>query len=142
MFFRLVFTRHEIQHSSIHYGAWTAIQTEEESLGELRFNPLNAKLNPICHLLALLEARHILYVSRIRVKEDIYIYIYIYIYINVCISLINIVVARSESYKLKRVSLHVFIANRHLHPQNILLQSKLKLLSRVPIMTYFNQTVL
>ena len=32
------------------------------------FNPLNAKLNPICHLLALLEAHHILHVSRIRVK--------------------------------------------------------------------------
>jgi len=31
-------------------------------------NPLNAELNPIYHLLALLEARHILHVSRIRVK--------------------------------------------------------------------------
>ena len=31
-------------------------------------NPLNAELNPICHLLALLGARHILHVSRIRVK--------------------------------------------------------------------------
>jgi len=31
-------------------------------------NPLNAKLNPICHPLALLEAHHILHVSRIRVK--------------------------------------------------------------------------
>ena len=31
------------------------------------FNPLNAELNPICHLLALL-AHHILHVSRIRVK--------------------------------------------------------------------------
>jgi len=31
-------------------------------------NPLNAELNPICHLLALLEAHHILHVSRIRVK--------------------------------------------------------------------------
>jgi hypothetical protein len=31
-------------------------------------NPLNAELNPICHLLALLGAHHILYVSRIRVK--------------------------------------------------------------------------
>jgi len=30
-------------------------------------NPLNARLNPICHLLALL-AHHILHVSRIRVK--------------------------------------------------------------------------
>jgi hypothetical protein len=31
-------------------------------------NPLNAKLNPICHLLALLGAHHILHVNRIRVK--------------------------------------------------------------------------
>jgi hypothetical protein len=32
------------------------------------FNPLNAKLNPICHLLALLGAHHILHISRVRVK--------------------------------------------------------------------------
>jgi hypothetical protein len=31
-------------------------------------NPLNAELNPTCHLLALLGAHHILQVSRIRVK--------------------------------------------------------------------------
>jgi hypothetical protein len=31
-------------------------------------NPLNAKLNPICHLLALLGAHPILHVSRIRIK--------------------------------------------------------------------------
>ena len=31
-------------------------------------NPLNAEFNPICHLLALLGAHQILYVSRIRVK--------------------------------------------------------------------------
>jgi hypothetical protein len=31
-------------------------------------NTLNAELNPICHLLALLGAHHILHVSRIRVK--------------------------------------------------------------------------
>jgi hypothetical protein len=30
--------------------------------------PLKAELNPICHLLALLGAHHILHVSRIRVK--------------------------------------------------------------------------
>ena len=53
------------------------------------FNPLNAELNPICYLLALL-AYHFLHVSRIRVKSltlrllmsyiyNIYIYIYIYI---------------------------------------------------------------
>jgi len=33
-------------------------------------NPLNAKLNPICHLLALLGAHHIFHVSRIRVKVE------------------------------------------------------------------------
>jgi len=32
------------------------------------FNPLNAELNPICHLLALLGVHHILHVSRIRVN--------------------------------------------------------------------------
>ena len=32
-------------------------------------NPLNAKLNPICHLLALLGAHHILHVKRVRVKS-------------------------------------------------------------------------
>jgi len=33
-------------------------------------NPLNAKLNPICHLLALLGAHPILHISRIRVKSN------------------------------------------------------------------------
>ena len=33
------------------------------------FNPLNAELNPICHLLALLGVHHFLHVSRIRVKS-------------------------------------------------------------------------
>jgi hypothetical protein len=32
------------------------------------FNPLNAELNPVYHLLALLEAHHILRVSSIRVN--------------------------------------------------------------------------
>ena len=50
-------------------------------------NPLNAELNSICYLLALLGAHHFLHVSRIRVKSLTlrllmsYIYIYIYIYI-------------------------------------------------------------
>jgi hypothetical protein len=34
----------------------------------LDLNTLNAELNPICHLLALLEAHHILHVSRVRVN--------------------------------------------------------------------------
>jgi len=33
----------------------------------VHFNPLNAELNPICHLLAL-GAHHILHVGRIRVN--------------------------------------------------------------------------
>ena len=49
-------------------------------------NPLNAELNLICYLLALLGAHHFLHVSGIRVKSLTlrllsYIYIYIYIYI-------------------------------------------------------------
>jgi len=34
-------------------------------------NPLNAELNPICHLLALLGAHHILHVSRVKVNTDL-----------------------------------------------------------------------
>jgi len=41
-------------------------------------SPLNDQLNPICHLLALLGAHHILHVSRIRVKRSILIYIVLY----------------------------------------------------------------
>jgi len=39
------------------------------STNSVSINPLNADLNPICHLLALLGAHHILHVSRIRVKH-------------------------------------------------------------------------
>jgi len=38
-------------------------------IGETNINPLNSKLNPICHLLALLGAHHILHISMIRVKD-------------------------------------------------------------------------
>jgi hypothetical protein len=37
--------------------------------GATDINSLNAELNPICQLLALLEAHHILHVSRISVKN-------------------------------------------------------------------------
>jgi hypothetical protein len=37
-------------------------------LNDIGFNPLNAELNPICHLLALLGAHLILHISRIRVN--------------------------------------------------------------------------
>jgi hypothetical protein len=34
------------------------------------FNPLNAELNPICHLLALLGGATIVVISRLRVKPE------------------------------------------------------------------------
>jgi hypothetical protein len=48
--------------------------TIQKPVNELRqsvvwnINPLNAKLNPICYLPALLGAHHFLHVSRIRVN--------------------------------------------------------------------------
>jgi len=38
-------------------------------LSLIHVNPLNAELNPICYLLALLGAHHFLHISRIRVKS-------------------------------------------------------------------------
>jgi hypothetical protein len=37
-------------------------------LEKWHINPLNAELNPVCHLLALLGAHPILHISKIRVK--------------------------------------------------------------------------
>jgi hypothetical protein len=39
------------------------------TISDCLFNPLNAELNPICQLLALVGAHHILHVSRLRVKD-------------------------------------------------------------------------
>ena len=36
------------------------------------FNPLNAELNPVCYLLALLGGYHILRIIRVRVKRLTY----------------------------------------------------------------------
>jgi hypothetical protein len=41
-----------------------------QELRKLEFNPLNAMLNPICHLLALFGARHIFHVSGVRVTAS------------------------------------------------------------------------
>ena len=38
-------------------------------INEILLNLLKAKLNPICHLLALVGAHHIFHVSRVRVKD-------------------------------------------------------------------------
>ena len=50
-------------------------------LSYLQINPLNPELNPICYLLALLEAHHFLHVSRIRVKSLTFRLLMSYIYI-------------------------------------------------------------
>jgi hypothetical protein len=44
-------------------------ERESERHGHLSFNPLNAGLNPICHLLGLL-AHHIFHVSGLGLKYE------------------------------------------------------------------------
>jgi hypothetical protein len=39
--------------------------------GTVSVNPLHAELDPICHLLILLRARHIFHVSGLRVKQTV-----------------------------------------------------------------------
>ena len=51
------------------YNKFLGVGVYLEILGEFNFNALNAELNPICYLLALLGAHHFLHVSRIRVKS-------------------------------------------------------------------------
>ena len=53
-------------------GAWRWSPTPSSA----EVNPLNAELNPTCHLLALIGAHHIFHVSRIRVKERVGLYLY------------------------------------------------------------------
>jgi len=56
-----------------------------EALIKSVFNPLNTKLNPICHLLALLEAHHIFHISRIRVnKLSKFLYNQIWYFMDTC----------------------------------------------------------
>jgi hypothetical protein len=45
------------------------IKTTEKISINYNINPSNAELNPLCYLLALFEAHHILHVSRIRVED-------------------------------------------------------------------------
>jgi hypothetical protein len=54
---------------------------KEEKIPKANFNPLNAELNPICYLLALL-AHNFLHVSRIRVKSLTLSLLMSYIYIG------------------------------------------------------------
>ena len=47
---------------------YSPLTTQQETEQLMFLNPLNAELNPICHLLALLGGATILVVSRVRVK--------------------------------------------------------------------------
>ena len=60
-----------MQLCSIIYCSLTAIHVLSNIFAhhQEHINPLNTELNPICHLLALLGAHHILHVSRVRVKS-------------------------------------------------------------------------
>jgi len=55
-------SRHK-QDTDLAYGNETMLEQNK-----VQFNPLNTKLNPICHLLGLLGAHPVLHISRIRVK--------------------------------------------------------------------------
>ena len=48
---------------------YTTVSARVKKIRRLAINPVNAELNPICHLLASLGAHHILHVSRIRVNH-------------------------------------------------------------------------
>jgi hypothetical protein len=54
------------------YSCWwacSAVWPFGQHVNKQQLNRLNAELNPICHLLALLRVHHFLHVSRIRVKS-------------------------------------------------------------------------
>jgi len=65
-----MFTRSGIYIQTVfqHQSVVVFVVSQLTSIQDFVFNPLNAELNTICHLLALLGAHHILHVSRIRVK--------------------------------------------------------------------------
>jgi hypothetical protein len=52
------------------------LQIKEIAHDVEHFNPLNAELNPFCHLLALVGSRHILHLSSVKVKEDLKSFLY------------------------------------------------------------------
>jgi hypothetical protein len=52
-------------------GGRTVLPSHITSYEVRKINPLNAELNPIFHLLALLGSYHILYVSRVMVKTSL-----------------------------------------------------------------------
>ena len=83
-----IFVSYTFTGSTLHVSINPSHSRQSECTDSSFINPLNAELNPICYLLALLGAHHFLHVSRIKVKSLTlrqlisYIYIYIYIYME------------------------------------------------------------
>jgi hypothetical protein len=85
-------------------------------------NPLNAELNPICHLLALLGGATLVVVSKLRVKQDItnklhiivinIIYQLVYLYIQLYISLnVNIKTLQHVSIIIQIIIIRDFVGS-------------------------------
>jgi len=55
-------------YNTVKHSAFKYLEIVKSLQVKLSVNPLNAKLNPIYHVLALLGAHHILHISKIRVK--------------------------------------------------------------------------
>jgi hypothetical protein len=55
---------------SMQSNGWPLYNTQGTQFQWHMVNPLNAELNPNCHLLALVGAHHIVHVSRVRVKRE------------------------------------------------------------------------
>ena len=88
--YKVELTLKEARSSRTHFAAYSYLSFNPHGIIPLRHvNPLNAELNPICHLLALLGAHHFLHVNRTRVKSLTFrllmSYICIYIYIYMCV---------------------------------------------------------
>ena len=79
------------------------------------FNPLNAKLNPICHLLALLGSAIIVVVSRLRVKiNDIQLVFVGIVILSECKDFFNCVVLLRQLKQLVSCIMTCLIENNRL----------------------------
>ena len=111
------------------------------------FNPFNAELNPIRHLLALVGARHIVHVSRIRVNDKLFnIFLPVYRVIqnklwvwkglNIRHMTLGIIQIPEETLWTKGLHIHVHI---HISPPKISLQMCSLLLNTV-LLSHFEET--
>jgi hypothetical protein len=83
---------------------------------KINFNPLNAELNPICHLLSLLGAHPIFHVSGLRIKFHHVVFLWL-------ISLYSKIQKRTELFfcntflsdKWKSCSIIIFVNNNEEH---------------------------